>query len=485
MDKQLSVKCGVEPVTSFMRLAHTALDGTVESFVNIFDNISERLCKRQESFPEPLHGMVAIVTGGNAGIGFATAQQLARRGAHVVLACRDKARAEAAVQAIARTPPLPGCEPLPPPPPPPPPSSPKTPPATAATTCGSSSRCSSPRLCNGIRSSAAPNCSPPLSPLPLPPPAVTAAAAPLLSVESMDLDLGRLSSVRSFAEEWRRRGLPLHLLVCNAGVMGPPQRLETQDGLEVQFQVNFLSHWLLANQLMGVERDRRVAAAVAADAPAAAAVSSAARAGGGSTRVVVVTSLTHRAGPLQWHDKQSTRSYEPFLSYGLSKLANILTAKELQRRFDMSPEYGQDTAVAVHPGLVSTDLANGFFAHRSTGWAADSPLKPLVEAAMEGFGQLVSHQRCCEVGPLLMRTPEQSAAVMLHACLAPSARVAGSYLALGRTAQPDQAAEDTSMASELWRLPPSHITLMQTHGNPKETAGDKPERGGLLAEVPR
>ncbi|GIL79561.1 hypothetical protein Vretifemale_8890, partial [Volvox reticuliferus] len=25
----------------------------------------------------------------------------------------------------------------------------------------------------------------------------------------------------------------------------------------------------------------------------------------GSTRVVMVTSLTHRAGPLQWHDKQS------------------------------------------------------------------------------------------------------------------------------------------------------------------------------------
>jgi WW domain-containing oxidoreductase len=41
---------------------------------------------------------VAVVTGGNAGIGFATAQALARRGCHVVLACRDPQRAQAAVE---------------------------------------------------------------------------------------------------------------------------------------------------------------------------------------------------------------------------------------------------------------------------------------------------------------------------------------------------------------------------------------------------
>jgi NAD(P)-dependent dehydrogenase (short-subunit alcohol dehydrogenase family) len=62
-------------------------------------------------------------------------------------------------------------------------------------------------------------------------------SVPQLHVESMELDLGRLSSVRKFAEDWRRRGLPLHLLVCNAGVMGPPRRLETADGIEMQFQV--------------------------------------------------------------------------------------------------------------------------------------------------------------------------------------------------------------------------------------------------------
>ncbi|KXZ56109.1 hypothetical protein GPECTOR_2g991 [Gonium pectorale] len=400
-----------------LRLMHTALDGTVESFVNIYDNLAERLSiKPRATFSEDLSGKVAIVTGGNAGIGFATAQQLARRGAHVVIACRDAGRAEAAVQAIARSSPA------------------------SSSTSSSSSSSPSP---------------------PAPPP----------RVEAMPLDLGRLASVRAFAEAWRNRGLPLHLLVCNAGVMGPPKRLETADGLEMQFQVNFLSHWLLANLLLGSERERRKALTAAPPPRTAAAATSATAGAGGAaskpasataaplalslhafaggagvgaagaavpaggeeeaTRVVMVTSLTHRAGPLQWADKQSLHSYEPFLSYGLSKLANILTAKELQRRFDRSRGLGRDTAVAVHPGLVSTDLANGFFRGVSTGWAAGTPLQPLVEGAVRGASHVI--------GPLLMRSPEQSAAVMLHACLAPPAAVAGRYLALGRPAQPDQA----------------------------------------------
>ena len=49
----------------------------------------------------PQHGRVAVVTGANSGLGFATARELARRGARVVMGCRDAAKGEAARTQIA------------------------------------------------------------------------------------------------------------------------------------------------------------------------------------------------------------------------------------------------------------------------------------------------------------------------------------------------------------------------------------------------
>ncbi|XP_035288514.1 dehydrogenase/reductase SDR family member 13-like isoform X1 [Anguilla anguilla] len=60
--------------------------------------IKRQRCKSSTT----LHGKTAIVTGANTGIGKATALELAKRGARVILACRSQERAEAAIRDIKR-----------------------------------------------------------------------------------------------------------------------------------------------------------------------------------------------------------------------------------------------------------------------------------------------------------------------------------------------------------------------------------------------
>ena len=53
------------------------------------------------SYPDvDLSGKVALVTGGNTGIGYETAKALARLGAHTFIACRSKERAEQVRKAV-------------------------------------------------------------------------------------------------------------------------------------------------------------------------------------------------------------------------------------------------------------------------------------------------------------------------------------------------------------------------------------------------
>ncbi len=103
-------------------------------------------------------GRTAVITGGNSGIGFEAARVLAARGATVVLACRDQAKADQAASQIAAE--VAGA---------------------AGATGGADAR-----------------------------------------VETVRLDLASLASVREAAEELRERYPRLDLLINNAGVMMPP-----------------------------------------------------------------------------------------------------------------------------------------------------------------------------------------------------------------------------------------------------------------------
>ncbi len=143
------------------------------------------------------------------------------------------------------------------------------------------------------------------------------------------LDLASLASVRAFADGFCADHEHLDILCNNAGIMAIPRR-ETEDGFEMQLGTNHLGHFALTGLLL-----EPLFAAPAA-------------------RVVTVSSLVHVVGKIRFDDLQSVRSYEKWLAYAQSKLANLLFTYELARRLE---DAGQSTiAVAAHPGYASTHL---------------------------------------------------------------------------------------------------------------------------------
>jgi len=152
-------------------------------------------------------------------------------------------------------------------------------------------------------------------------------------VELIALDLASLASVRRCAEEFRERFDRLDVLVNNAGVaLTRGLRQVTHDGLEMQFGVNHVGHFVLTNELLPLIRK---------SAPA---------------RIVNLSSGGYRLAPkgLNFDDLQSEKDYQGFPCYGHSKLANICFTIELARRLA-----DEGIAVnAVHPGYVGTELGH-------------------------------------------------------------------------------------------------------------------------------
>ena len=198
-----------------------------------------------------LAGKVIVVTGANSGIGWEATKVFAEKGAHVVLASRSIAKAEAAQRDLS----------------------------------GSS--------------------------------------------EGARLDLASLASVRAFADGFKAKHDKLDILVNNAGVMAIPYR-KTEDGFEMQFGTNHLGHFALTGLLM--------APLLAAD----------------KSRVVSVSSSAHTAGTMHWDNLAWESDYSEWGAYGMSKLANILFANELQRKFEAAGVAA--SSVACHPGYAATNL---------------------------------------------------------------------------------------------------------------------------------
>ena len=184
-------------------------------------------------------------------------------------------------------------------------------------------------------------------------PARGAAAADAIAVaagrpvEAMTLDLTDRASIADVVATYLRRHDPLEVLVNNAGSAFDTRRM-TPDGVEMTFATNHLGPFILTNLLVPV---------LVSSAPA---------------RVIDVASSGHgwaKEG-IRVDDPGHTERYRIWEAYGHSKLANILHARELARRFGPAGIH----AYAAHPGLVRTTIGRGgdsrlaAIAYRLFGW---------------------------------------------------------------------------------------------------------------------
>jgi NAD(P)-dependent dehydrogenase (short-subunit alcohol dehydrogenase family) len=144
------------------------------------------------------------------------------------------------------------------------------------------------------------------------------------------LDLSSLASVAGLAKTLVDAGRPIDILLNNAGLMFPPERELTEDGFELQFGGNYLGHFALTAGLLPLLRAT------------------------GTSRVVSLSSVVANQGRLTWDNLQAEKRYNTSAAYGLSKLAMLMFARELQRHSDAG-NWGL-LSLAAHPGITATNL---------------------------------------------------------------------------------------------------------------------------------
>ncbi|KIG17630.1 Retinol dehydrogenase 13 [Enhygromyxa salina] len=218
-------------------------------------------------------------------------------------------------------------------------------------------------------------------------------------VDCMELNLSSFRSIEQFAKQFLAKYPRLDVLVLNAGSVLDTRRV-TDEGFEMTFGVNHLGHFFLTQLL----RAHLEAA---------------------SARVVVVASDAHRGARsgLNFDDLMFERAYKGWAAYSASKLANILFANELGRRFEGV------TANSLHPGVVRT------------GFARDGDVSNVFARAA------ISIARPFLIGP------ERGAQTSIYLASAPELEgKTGGYYDKCRPGKQIAAAQDDEAAKRLWEV---------------------------------
>lgn len=209
-------------------------------------------------------------------------------------------------------------------------------------------------------------------------------------------NLGSMNDIRRFTDDLKSIYSHLDVLVNNAGVISLKRKL-TEDGLEEQFGVNHIGHFLLTLRLLELMK--------------------------AGSRIVVVSSGAHKVGRIHFNDINLKWGYNVITAYSQSKLANILFARELAERV-------KDRGITVnccHPGAVATSMG----IDRETGFG-----KTIMKLLKPYF-----------------QTPEMGASTAIYLATSPDvAKVTGKYFYRCWMSQTSKAAKSKKDARKLFAL---------------------------------
>jgi NAD(P)-dependent dehydrogenase (short-subunit alcohol dehydrogenase family) len=190
-------------------------------------------------------------------------------------------------------------------------------------------------------------------------------------------DFAALDDVREMGLQVAQEAHRIDALVNNAGIgmtlPGDGVRMESQDGYELRFAVNYLAHFLLTRSILPV---------IVSSAP---------------SRIVNVTSAGQ--APIDFDDVMLERSYSGTQAYGQSKLAQIMLT------FDLAEELRGDgaTANALHPSTFMPTkivLAAGFQPSSSLEQGVAATLRLVADSDLEDVtGRYFNREREARADP--------------------------------------------------------------------------------------
>lgn len=211
-------------------------------------------------------------------------------------------------------------------------------------------------------------------------------------------DLSEMKAVRQLAKQVKAAHPELNVLINNAGTFSKERKL-TNEGLEMTWAVNYLSRFLLTNELLELLKRN------------------------GPSRIIDVSGMYHSKGKIYFTDINLRQKYALSIANNQAKLANVLFTYKLARDLEGT----EVTINTLHPGAVNTGSV-------------------LRSDDFSGFAKFMYR-----LTAVFFKSPEQGAATAVY--LATSNEVeglSGKYFVNKKAQESSKSTYDVNLQDKLW-----------------------------------